>query len=244
MQLGGAGISIDVTSNVAAFARHLDIFQRQQLPFAIAQALNDVMAQVKTAEQENEEKVLDRPRPFTKNALRIIKASKGASRLVARMVMMDLTAAYLDPYDKGGVNKLNQGTDHVFTPVGSAKELDKYGNLPRRLTAKMMARKDVFIGEVKTKDGGTVLGMWQRTSAEGSKVGVLRKKRDGTAYTGKTGRNLNTSGKLKLLIRFDDPHPIADKNRLHWQEVARDTVGRQFNAAMARALDRALKTAK
>lgn len=230
---------LNIKSNVDRMASQLNAQARQQLAYGTSLALNAIAAHVLQAEQENERRQLDRPRPFTLSALRVIKSNK--RDLVARVVMMDRTAAYLEPYEEGGENMLNGKA--LLKPVGAAKDLDAYGNLPRNLLAKLKARRDVFIGRVQTKEG-SVSGVWQRSTDEGAKVGVMRRRRDGSVVLGKTGKGMNTTGRLKLLIRFTDAHPVAPKNRLHWHEVAAVTVQRTADFELARGIALALRTAK
>ena len=230
---------LSIKSNVDRMAAQLNAQARQQLAYGTSLALNAIAAHVLQAEQENERRQLDRPRPFTVNALRVIKSNK--RDLVARVVMMDKTAEYLEPYEDGGENVLNGKA--LLKPVGAVKDLDRYGNLPRGLIAKLKTRTDVFIGKVKTKDG-MVSGVWQRSTDEGAKVGVMRRRRDGSMVLGKTGKSLNSTGRLKLLIRFSDAHPIAQKNRLHWHDIAAATVLRTADLELARGIAQALRTAK
>ena len=231
--------ALSIKSNVDRMAAQLNAQARQQLAYGTSLALNAIAAHVLQAEQESQRRQLDRPRPFTLNALRVVKSTK--RDLVARVVMMDKTAEYLQPYEDGGENKLNGRA--LLKPVGAVKDLDQYGNLPRSLMAKLKARRDVFIGTVQTK-GGPVSGVWQRSTDEGAKVGVMRRRRGGSMVLGKTGKGLNTSGRMKLLIRFTDAHPIAQKNRLHWHDVAAVTVLRTADLELARGIAQALRTAK
>ena len=231
--------AIRVTTNLSEFKRHVSAQVMQQVPFAMSVALTDLARDVAAVEKKNAAAQLDRPREFTTGAIRVIPARKG--KFVARVVMMDTTARYLEPYEFGGHNVLNSKA--LLKPVGTVKDLDRYGNLPRNLMAKLKGRTDVFIGTVKTK-AGEVAGVWQRASEEGAKVGVLRKVKGGGTRMGKTGKGLNTSGGLKLLIKFADAHPVDDKNRLHWFEVAEATVTKNFNRRFGAALARAVATSR
>jgi len=230
---------IRVTTNLTEFKKHVSDQVMRQVPFAMSTALTELARDVVAAEKKNEVARLDRPREFTTGAIRAIPARKG--KYVARVVVMDTTARYLEPYEFGGHNVLNSKA--LLKPVGAVKDQDRYGNLPRNLLAKLKARDDVFVGTVKTK-GGEVTGVWQRASEVGAKVGVLRKAKGGGTRMGKTGKGLNTSGGLKLLIKFADAHPVDDKNRLHWFEVAEVTVTKNFNRRFGAALARAVATSR
>lgn len=228
---------LNFKSNIDKFQRDISAFAYKQLPFATAQALTEVVRIVVTAEQQNEEKVLDRPKPFTKDALGVIRADKRT--LVARMFMKDITARYLEPYQFGGRNVLNSRA--LLKPIEAVKDLDQYGNLPRNFLKKLKGRSDVFIGPVQTRSG-PINGVWQRTVEPGSAIPVARIGKDGSVRVGKTRKNLNTSGKLHLLVRFTEPHEA--RQYLDWFGVAEKAAKRHFNAVMGRALARAIATAK
>ena len=229
-------LDIDVTKALVAFKAGNDMLWSRHLPFAISQAINKTGTLAIQAEQDNEEKVLDRPRPFTKGAIRMIRANK--AKFQATVFMMDITARYLKPYEFGGSNVLNSKA--LLKPVGAMKDLDQYGNLPRRFLAQMKNRKDVFIGTVNTKLG-PVEGLWQR-STEGAKVSVLRTRKDGTVRVGKTAKNINNTGRLKLLVKFTDAHPV--EQNLDWFGVAEKTVNGAFPGEMSTTFQQALATAR
>jgi len=230
-------IVINVRSNIKQFEKKLSAFAYKQLPFAQAQALTALAKQVVVAEQKNEEQVLDRPRPFTKGGIGVIRARKDRQRAV--VFMKDITARYLEPYQFGGTNILNSKA--LLKPIAAVSDLDQFGNLPRNFLNKMRGRSDIFIGTVKTKIGD-VSGVWQRTVEQGTTVPVARIGKNGQARIGKTRKSVNTSGRLKLLIKFEDAHPV--RQHLDWFGVADRTVQKHFKSEMGRALARAIATAK
>jgi len=229
---------INVKTNIDKFQRDISAAAYRQLPFATAQALTALARRVDAAEEANEEQVLDRPRPFTKNAIGVIPARKGNMQAV--VFMKDITAHYLEPYQFGGMNKLNSRA--LLKPVGAMKDLDRFGNLPRNYLRSLRGRSDIFIGAVKTKHG-LVKGVWQRSVDEATKsVPVARLTRKGQLRMGKTKKALNTSGSLKLLVKFDDAHEATQ--HLDWFGVAGRTVQKHFNREMGRALAKAIATAR
>jgi hypothetical protein len=231
-------LTINVRSNIKQFEKKLSGLAWKQLPFATAQALTTIAKKAADAEKANESKVLDRPRPFTQNSIRVAGATKLSQS--ARVFMMDIAARYLEPYEFGGRNRLNGKA--LLKPVDAVKDLDQYGNLPRNFMRSLKGRKDIFIGTVRTKRG-SVSGVWQRSAAEGAtSVPVARVGRDGKVRMGKTKKALNTSGHLKLLIRFADSHPVTQY--LDWFGVAQRVVAKEFNREFGRALARAIATAK
>lgn len=255
---------ISVKTNVERFQAKVDDVAKRQLPFAAATALTSLAGLVAAAEKANEPKKLDRPRPFTTEAIGSTKARK--DDLLARVYMKDLTAEYMLPYEFGGLNKLNSKA--LLKPVDAKKDLDAFGNIPAGYLAKFigsswtrkvlagmksgprggraMARPDVFIGPVKMKSGKIINGIWQRSTDAGVKrVGTLSiDKKTGKARIVKSAKNINRSGKLKLIVRFTDAHPIAEKNRLDWFDLAQKTVSSQFLREFTKSMRVALATAK
>lgn len=229
-------ILFNVETNIRALSKKLDAFALRQLPFATAQALTGVAKAIVKAEQVNEVKVLDRPKGFTTGAIGVIRATK--DNPTARVYMKDLTARYLEPYEFGGLNVLNGRA--LLKPVGAVTDLDKFGNLPRGWLAKMKGRSDIYVGKVQTKTG-TVDGVWQRVTEAGGSVKVLRGK-GGQLRVGKTRKGLNTSGKLKLLVKFENAHKVRE--RLDWFGVAGQVTAREFNREFGRAMAQAIATAK
>ena len=257
---------INLHDRVKAFREGSTAHIGTQIAFASALALTALAKLVRDGEQQNEKDVLDRPRPFTTSAIGSTSATKaGQSALI---FVKDITARYLEPYEFGGSNVLNGKA--LLKPIGARDSLDEFGNLPRtylrsligvggsvkdkqtgllKPTSKASIRSDVFIGKVKTSKG-VVDGVWQRTSSptvgparpatltrvtKGGKI-VTRKV---AGYTpGREGR------RLKLLVRFTDAHPIAEKNRLHWFEVAERIVDQNFEHEFQWAMARALATPK
>lgn len=225
--------TLNIKTNIDAFSKKISALAYKQLPFATAQALTEIAKTVVAAEQLNEQKVLDRPRPFTTGAIGVVRANK--ARMEATVFVKDITAAYLEPYQFGGMNKLNGRA--LLKPVEAVKDLDQFGNLPRNFLKKLKGRKDIFVGTIQTKVG-PVNGVWQRDSSvdvelplatRGGKVRIPRAR-------------LNTSGKLVLLVKFTDAHPA--KQFLDWFSVADRAVARNFNREMGKALGRAIASAK
>jgi hypothetical protein len=224
---------LNIQTNIRAFEKKLDAFAHKQLPFATAQALTALGQVVVGAEQENERKVLDRPRPFTTGAIGVRKASK--ARMEATVFVKDITAGYLFPYQFGGKNKLNSKA--LLKPVEAVKDLDEFGNLPRNFLRKLKGRADIFVGTVQTK-AGPVNGVWQRDTSVDLELPLAT--RTGKLRVAK--HRMNTSGRLILLVKFTDAHPA--KQYLDWFGVAERTVAKNFNRVMGKALARAIATAK
>ncbi len=224
---------INIKTNIKAFEKGLSALAFKQIPFATAQALNAIAAAAVVAEQKNEQKVLDRPKPFTTGAIGVRRATKAS--MSATVFVKDITAAYLEPYEFGGKNKLNSRA--LLKPVDAVTDLDQFGNLPRNFLRKLKGRKDIFIGAVRTRIG-LVNGVWQRSVDVGAPVAVITK----SGKIRNTRKATNTSGKLVLLVKFEDAHQV--KQHLDWFGVAKRAVTHNFNREMGKALARAIASAK
>lgn len=226
-------LTINIQTNIKAFEKKVSAMALKQIPFATAQALTAIAKTVVLAEQVNEKKVLDRPRPFTTGAIGVRKANK--ARMEATVFVKDITAAYLEPYQFGGNNKLNSRA--LLKPVEAVKDLDQFGNLPRNFLKKLIGRPDIFVGTVQTKVG-PVNGVWQRDSSVDLELPLVTR----TGKVRKAKARLNTSGRLVLLVKFTDAHPA--KQYLDWFNVAQRAVAKNFNREMGKALGKAIASAR
>lgn len=221
------GLDIDIRTNLREVGRAIDLLSARQIPFAISQAINRVAARVQVAEKENIKKVFDRPTPFTVNSVGVSKANKVLP--VADVFIKPIAARYLEPYETGGKKALNSKA--LLNPKNVP--LNKYGNLSRNALSSLKTRPDVFIGKVKTSKG-VIDGVWKRS------VSIKAAK-----SMGKNGRKLskaNTSGRLKLLIRFGDALPT--KQHLDFGGTAQGIVKKFLSQDFRAAMDYAIKTAK
>ncbi|MBN6728546.1 hypothetical protein [Burkholderia multivorans] len=229
-------LTIRVTSNARDVYRGLNDLVRKQLPFAIAQGINRTALRVAEAEVKNLEDTLDNPSPFTRRSIGIKRARKNDPTAV--VFMKDIAASYLQPYEVGGVHKLNSRA--LLNPKNI--RLNQYGQLPRGTLAMLKGRPDIFIGAVKTASGETINGVWQRPTNT-ARVSLLnaRGKRLGKLNKLDASKN-NGRGQLKLLIRFGDALPV--KKRLNWGARARQIVDRWIDRDMQDALAAAMKTSR
>lgn len=150
-------IAINLSADLGALKRRLDDVSRRQLPFAAAQALTATAKRAGAAEAAAMQQSLDRPRPFTLRGVSWVAARK--ERPTAWVFIKDIQAHYLAPSIVGGPQLLNRNRA-ILDPVDV--KLDQYGNIPRRLLARLRGRKDVFVGVVKG-----VNGVWQRRPGHG-----------------------------------------------------------------------------
>jgi hypothetical protein len=217
-------VDISIRTNFKDIEKKLNRLVRQQIPFATAMATTELAKIVVDEEEKNFEKVLDRPTPFTKRSVGYKGARKDAPEAI--VYLKDIAAEYLLPYEFGGKNKLNSKA--LIKPVDLST--NQYGNLSRRQLAQLKNRPDIFIGKVKTRKGQIINGVWQRPPKEGA---TGRKR---------TGRLVNTTGQLRLLIRFADAHQVTQ--HLGWHALAHRVVMQNYKAQFGRAMAYALASAR
>ncbi|MDE9443360.1 hypothetical protein KKJ13_17620 [Xenorhabdus bovienii] len=200
---------------------------RKQIPFAMAQALTSVARDIEKAQKVALERRLENPTSFTVKSVR----SQGARKdnLTAKVFVMPTAASYLEPFEVGGVHKLNGAA--LLNPKNV--KLNKHGNLPRNKLSQLKGKPDTFIGEL---DG--VNGVWQRKKAKKVKKGKKRLKRSSNG----TRRERPKQRPPKLLIRFGDALPVDPV--LGYQERAQQMAQSLMPAAINQALDEAIRTAK
>lgn len=219
------GIKIDVRADVRRVTKSLGALADKQIPFATAQAINRLGGMVLDAEKASLKKVFPTATPFTLNSIRQTKARKGYPETT--IALGDIAEAYLAPYIDGGKHFLNSRA--LLNPKDIA--LNQYGNLPRKKLASLKGRSDVFIGDVKTKSGATINGVWQRIPAM-----VARK------ATKKRPAREASGARLKLLIRFGDALPVREN--LPWGTTAQKIVTDNFDAVFGAELGKAIATAR
>lgn len=208
---------------------------QKQIRFAASQAINATAALVRSSERDNLSKRLDKPTPFTLNALVVSKSSK--KTLSAVVFMKDRTAWYLDPYEAGGLTKLNPmggGGEAQLKP--EVQKVNQYGNLPRNTTTRLKERKDTFVGAPEGWKNAE-RGIWKRLPYLKAKNRRRTKK-----YAATHGKRNYKQRPPVLLIEFTAPHPATQ--RLNYRDVARKIVRKNFPRQFRLAMARAIKSAK
>ncbi|ELH4241239.1 MAG: hypothetical protein E6950_21890 [Serratia marcescens] len=206
---------------------------RKQIPFATAQALTSVARKIEAAEKTAFKRHLENPTPFTVNSVKSFGARK--SNLKAKVFVMDTAASYLEPFEFGGQHKLN--SQALLNPKNI--KLNKYGNLTRNKMAQLKAKNDVFIGDVTTKYGEKVNGVWQRQKAKKVKKGKGRRRKRSANGTRQPRIQQRAP---KLLIRFGDALPV--KPTLGYFERAQAMANALMPTELSRAMAEAMRTAK
>lgn len=209
-------ITINVRSDVDAFAATLAQAGRQQLRFATALALTRLAREV---EIDTRTKLIpgsfDKPVPFTQRAFRVIPANK--SRLTSEVTLKDAqrAAGYDSLFrteEQGGVRRPERRALVVPTRIRT----NAYGNIPNRAVRKLVAQKaGVFLA--RPGDVGGRSGKW------------------GGVYQ-RIGRGKNR--RLRLLVSFFDRARYAPRFpwHKHVQQIAKARLPALLRQAMAQAM--------
>jgi len=143
---------ISTQLDVSAAIRDLDDRQRNQIPFAMSQAINDTVAEGREQAQQGMRRDLDRPTPWTQRGVLFRRSSK--RNLQGAIYIAPNRWEYLQYQIEGGTERPRRR----FIPIGLGRR-NKYGNIPgwRTKISKLLAKPDHFQAEIN----GTV-GIWQR----------------------------------------------------------------------------------
>lgn len=200
---------------------------RKQIPFATALAMTAVVRKIEDAQKVAMQRNLDNPKPFTVKSVKSRGARK--SDLKAKVFVMNTAAAYLEPFEVGGVHKLNGSA--LLNPKDI--KLNKYGNLPRNKLSSLKSKENTFIGDI-----GGVNGVWQRKKAKKGKKGRNRLQRSPNG----TRRDRKKQPMPKLLIRFGDALPVEPV--LGYQDRAMKMTQALLPQEINRAMAEAIRTAR
>lgn len=215
---------------------------KKQIPFATARAMTSVARQISNAQKTAMLRTLDNPTPFTMNSVRAAGASK--NNLVARVYVMDTAAAYLTPFETGGMHHLNSNV--LLNPKNI--RLNRFGNLPRTKLAQLKAKPNTFIGNVND-----VGGVWERKKSKVVKNRrVMARGADGVmTQVGWKKRKRSKNGTRqprhktrppKLLLRFGEALPVQPV--LGYMERANTMAKALLPEEIQKALADAMRTAR
>ncbi|MEG3347581.1 hypothetical protein [Novacetimonas sp. GS1] len=209
--MGDFSIKLD-TSRIQ---RELSDMQKQ-IPYATSVAVNSLAFDAMRLENSAMSEIFDHPRPFTTRATQVDKATK--SDPTAVVSLRDQQAKYLTPYETGGDHWVGarDGAGDLLVPVDG--RTDAYGQIPRGLIKRLLARPDVFAGTVRG-----IRGIWQRSTARG------------------TRRNA-APAKLKLLYMFR-ANKAVDKH-LDFEQRATEMVQREGPKVIEAAILKTIRTAR
>ena len=210
-------IRITSVNDFERLGRALDVFGRQQLPYAASLALS-ATARAAAAELTRELPAIfshkGEPTPFTRRAIGTTAARK--TNLAAEIFVKRQQAKYLLIEETGGTRVPAPGAP-VLTPVDVKR--DAYGNIPRGMIRKLLAEPEsYFIGRVRG-----VYGLWERTRRPGQRH-ILRGQRG-----------------LRLLVAFRERARYAPI--FGFEDRVRRSVEANLMPAVQAGVERALATA-
>lgn len=146
-------IKIDVDAD-NMLARQFTALERQNLPFAVMQAVNATAFEIRETWKTTARRVFDRPTPLTINAVLYQKATR--QRLFATVFIRDEAhkgtppAKYLQPQVEGGQRRLKgmerllQGAQLMpqnrYAVPGKGAPLDAYGNVKAGTVRKILSQ--------------------------------------------------------------------------------------------------------
>ena len=130
-------MQIKIKDNIKQFSKGLTKFEKKQIPFATANAINSTLQKMLPAAKLSTRKYIDRPMPKTEKGYFTRRASwkegskfKGESNyLTGRLEVKDFVASYLKWTIDGGV-RTAKGKNVV--PIDNSPLLNKYGNIRGR----------------------------------------------------------------------------------------------------------------
>lgn len=219
---------------IEGFLSTLRNAEREQTPFATAQALNAVAFKIRGAWQEEAKSKLDRPTPFVVGAALFERATK--QTMEAKVFMRGgegrTPAKILGAHVDGGMRG-TKGTERklreagvmrgAFFVPGRGAKLDNRGNL---------ARSDVQILANLSRGGGAPPG------AEGTQARRRRRRKEGEAFATDIGVLQRVGGQLRSIAYFVNGvryEPRLDLFTLGTR-VFEASYASEFDAALSRAL--------
>lgn len=158
-------MEVSFAANFREVERDPSDFARRQLPFATSRALNDTAEAIRKNTDAALGKRLDKPTPFTRRGLLVLRSSKG--RLWADVLFKDIQAAYLRWQEQGG----DRPPKGKAIPVPVTIPRNAFGNMARGAVKRAAGRPDVFAG--RPGGGRLAAGLWQRLGNGGRGLRLL-----------------------------------------------------------------------
>jgi hypothetical protein len=158
--------AIDLSINVKGLPEVRGALQKlaaEEINIAIAAGLNRTALRMQRRSITSMPKALDRPTPFTLNAVGLYKADR--NRRSAKLFIRPIQARYLKSTIRGGT------LPTILEPVQI--KLDRHGNIRgKRKGMEAIARqgRNRFVAEING-----ITGVWQRVGPKGRKLKLLAK---------------------------------------------------------------------
>lgn len=207
--------------------------QVKQVAFAASRALNATAKRVVDAMPAEIERAIDKPTPFTKSGVRVLRFANKAN-LAATVGFMAAQAKYMALQIEGGVRQ--PGTGGLRLP--GAIKVNAFGNIPKGLIAQLLAvaNKERKLGKVKA-----------RRIQVSNKVELFYgdPTDHGKAYPRGIYKRVEQNGKHSLIPLIVFPAVAAKyKKRFEFQGRASAIVKREWPREFDNALAEAMRTAR
>lgn len=211
----------------------------KQVNYAASRALNTAARKVADAMPAEIGRDIDRPTPFTKRGVRVLRYAN-KNDLQATVGFMDAQAKYMRYQIEGGLRQ--PGPRGIKLPGDVT--LNTFGNIPKGLIDKLKAA---------AKNGSLSTTLARRLQADGNRrkgaapvqlfLGQPRGKGWEKAPMGIWRRVEGAPGKLIPVIVFENT-PAKYKPRFDFQRKAQVVVNREWQRAFDAELSKALATAR
>lgn len=248
--------AIRLTVNTSAVAAKLKDVEQRQIPFATVVALNELANRVQAAERAGLRKnftIAPDRQTFFDRMIKIApadRASKKDGRFHVTIQVQGPEAtsrrgdrtALLTRHEDGGVHRALDFSHPFFVPTRALRP-GAYDVAPRQYypaSLRLVERRGVT-GILPALKGRVLKGK-RATRGSGNSYFILGTPTDSKIAWGIYERFGSDRGDIRLLWAFDKT--IRLKPRLHFEEIAQATVVKEWPAAFAVGLVRALSTAR
>ena len=202
----------------------------KQVSYAASRALNATAKKVADAMPEEIERALDKPTPFTKRGVRVLRYASKA-KLEATVGFMAAQAKYMELQIAGGTRQPGK----AGLKIPAAIQLNQYGNIPRGIIAQLAA--------VARKEQGLKKATSRKVKVSGKLDLFYGDPPDVAGRKWPRGIYKVANGALIPLIIF--PQVAANyRPRFDFQGKAMAIVAREWQKQFDAALAEALRTAR
>lgn len=166
---------IEVKTNIKELTRGLTSIQKEQIPFAASQTINQLAFEIskKVLPKKTQEVFAGGATAFTQKAFNYTKSTK--KTLIARVFIDEKRESYMKFMIAGGTRTPNKRAILVAT---DSSKVNKFGNIPRGTIQQMIDDKSKFFkGVPKGRQGQQYEGIWERygrsTKAGGKRIRMV-----------------------------------------------------------------------
>lgn len=237
--LSGGAVQLSIESNIDALRRDLRWFERDQMPFAVALAMNDVGKELIEANKAHMAEAFDRPTRWTLNAFHFRRATKSRPAITIERKLPARGRHYLEVQSAGGVRPLTglekqiaqraRYSGNVGYIAGPKVKRDGHGNMARGEMQRILSR----IGA----QGDAANNSTARSRKRAKGAGAYFLAKPGSRL--KPGVYKRTGGSISRVLAFDTKAPTY-RTRFRFDDVmnakAVEVIPRALEVAIARAL--------